>query len=83
MDLSKMHDKKKLMISLQLMLFHQQIMKNVKLKKIFLIIHHYFLADVELDKTNTQLSDLLRGLELRKRAYYVNMPNIVYIIGMK
>lgn len=43
----------------------------------------FILADVELDKINTQLAELLRGLELRKRAYYVNMPNIVYIIGMK
>ncbi|CAF0732808.1 unnamed protein product [Rotaria sordida] len=37
--------------------------------------------DTELDKINTQLADMLRGLELRKRAYYVNMPNIVYIVG--
>jgi hypothetical protein len=42
-----------------------------------------FLADVELDKINTQIADLLRGLELRKRSYFVNMPNLVYIIGMK
>lgn len=26
---------------------------------------------------------MLRGLELRKRGYYVNMPNHVYIIGRK
>lgn len=40
------------------------------------------LADVELDKTNTEISEMLRALELRKRAYYVNMPNLVYVIGM-
>jgi len=39
-------------------------------------------VDIELDKINMELSDMLRGLELRKRAYYVNMPNLVYIIGM-
>jgi len=39
-------------------------------------------VDTELDKMNMQLADMLRGLELRKRAYYVNMPNLVYIIGM-
>lgn len=39
------------------------------------------LADVELDKLNTDLAEMLRGLELRKRAYYVNMPNMVYTIG--
>ena len=38
--------------------------------------------DAELDQTNTQLADMLRGLELRKRAYYVNMPNLVYVVGM-
>ncbi|CAF3526320.1 unnamed protein product [Rotaria sp. Silwood2] len=37
--------------------------------------------DAELDKINIQLADILRGLELRKRAYYVNMPNVVYIVG--
>ncbi|CAF2479719.1 unnamed protein product [Rotaria sp. Silwood2] len=37
--------------------------------------------DAELDKINMQLADILRGLELRKRAYYVNMPNVVYIVG--
>jgi hypothetical protein len=38
-------------------------------------------VDIELDKINTQLADLVHGIELRKRAYYVNMPNLVYIIG--
>lgn len=36
---------------------------------------------MELDKTNTLLAELLRGLELRKRSYFVNMPSMVYIIG--
>lgn len=44
---------------------------------------HHFLADVELDKTNTLLAEILRGLELRKRSYFVNMPTIVYIIGRR
>ena len=38
---------------------------------------------MELDKTNTLLADILRGLELRKRSYFVNMPNVVYIIGRR
>jgi hypothetical protein len=58
-------------------------MKNVKLYEVKYLIESCFLADVELDKINTQLADLLRGLELRKRSYFVNMPNLVYIIGMK
>lgn len=37
--------------------------------------------DAEIDKINNQLAEMLRGLELRKRAYYVNMPNLVYVIG--
>ncbi|CAF3298650.1 unnamed protein product [Rotaria socialis] len=37
--------------------------------------------DAELDRINTELADMLRGLELRKRAYYVNMPNFVYVVG--
>ncbi|CAF4551185.1 unnamed protein product, partial [Rotaria socialis] len=36
--------------------------------------------DAELDRINTELADMLRGLELRKRAYYVNMPNFVYVV---
>ncbi|CAF1534299.1 unnamed protein product [Adineta ricciae] len=38
-------------------------------------------TDIELDKMNVEISEMLRGLELRKRAYYVNMPNHVYVIG--
>ncbi|CAF1474430.1 unnamed protein product, partial [Adineta steineri] len=38
-------------------------------------------TDNELDKMNTELGEMLRGLELRKRSYYVNMPNYIYIIG--
>ena len=41
------------------------------------------LADAELDKINTELAEMLRGLELRKRAYYVNMPHLVYVIGRR
>lgn len=42
-----------------------------------------FLAEQELNQVNTELAELLRGLELRKRAYYVNMPNTVYVIGRR
>ncbi|UJR35937.1 hypothetical protein I4U23_028678 [Adineta vaga] len=38
-------------------------------------------TDIELDKMNTEISEMLRGLELRKRSYYVNMPNLIYVIG--
>ena len=59
-------------------------MKNVRYNT-FAEIHRpsvLSLADVELDKINTALAELVRGIELRKRAYYVNMTHIVYIIGM-
>ncbi len=79
-----MLDKKKLKILHRLMRFHHQIMTNVKsFERKYLIELLFYLADVELDKINTLLADMLRGLELRKRAYHVNMPNIVYIIGRK
>lgn len=79
-----MLDKKKLKILHRLMLFHHQITTNVKSsERKYLIELLFILADVELDKINTLLADMLRGLELRKRAYHVNMPNIVYIIGRK
>ncbi len=79
-----MHDKRKSMILHRSMRFHHRIMRNVKLDDgIYIFNRKIFLADVELDKINTQIADLLRGLELRKRSYFVNMPNLVYIIGMK
>jgi hypothetical protein len=60
-------------------------MKNVNFNEVRDLIERFliFTADVELDKINTQIADLLRGLELRKRSYFVNMPNLVYVIGMK
>ena len=62
------------------MLSHHRTTNSVG-ENVILTSHAVLLADVELDKLNVELAEMLRGLELRKRAYYVNMPNMVYTIG--
>ena len=79
-DSSKMLDTRRSTISRRSTPSPRRTTNNVE-KNFLLISQLVLLADVELDKLNTDLAEMLRGLELRKRAYYVNMPNMVYTIG--